>query len=187
MPAQLLLLAYKTLGHIGIVLTGAGVFAAVDFTHTVTLGSVLIIIAGSAIALIYTARSKVARVWRDERDGERAAKERAQEELAEERASRAVFEHEQQELRHDLKNEIVACKAQLKVMEAKTDLTAALDAIRAMNEQTADAVVTAMHKTSLLSEQRDGKTQVLLEEIRDKLPGEPIAVVDVTPHESTTD
>jgi hypothetical protein len=169
------------LGHLAFIITGAGLFTAIDFNHTITLGSVLIVIVIAAFAFVYTARSKIATVWRQEAEGERARADRLQEELTEEKASRASFEREQQELRHDLKDQIAQCKAQLKVMEAKTDLTAALEAIRGLNEQTTESIVSAMHRTSLLSEQRDNKTQELLGEIRDKLPSEAFAVHEIEP------
>jgi hypothetical protein len=173
---ELLILTHKTLGHLAVVMAGAGIFTAIDFNHTVTLGSVLIAVVLAAIAGLFTIRSKIANIWRQEAEGERARADRLQEELTEEKASRALFEREQQELRHDLKDQLAQCKAQLKVMEAKTDLTVALEAIKALNEHTTESIVSAMHRTSLLSEQRDNKTQELLEAIRDKLPSEPIAV-----------
>lgn len=196
MYTQLLPIVHKMLGHSAMLVSGFGALAVVDFSHTVTLGSILIAFIILIVSGIFTVRSKIATIWRQEAEGERAAKERLEEQLAAEKAGRAedmaaekldraAFEREQQELRHDLKDELVACKAQLKVMEAKTDLTAALDAIQAMNAHTTDSIVAAMHKTSLLSEQRDGKTQTLLEEIRDKLPEEPVDVHAV-PDKPTT-
>lgn len=177
MPPDLLILAHRILGHLAITVTAsAGVFTAIDFSHTITLGSVLIAFIVIAVSGVFTVRSRIAKIWRDEAEGERAVRQRLERELAEEKTSRAQFDREQQELRHDLKDELAQCKAQLKVMEAKTDLSAALDAIRAMNEHTTEAVVSAMGQTSKLSEERDGRTQALLEEIRDKLPNEPISV-----------
>jgi hypothetical protein len=183
--ANLLLLAHKTLGYAISLAGGLGILSAVDFSGSITLGSILIAIIIAAMAAFFTMRSKIATIWRQEAEGERAVKERLRQELADVKAERAAFEITQQELRHDLKDKIAGLDAQLKVMEAKTDLEAALDAIKLMNEHTTESVVQAMHKTSLLSEQRDGKTQALLEEIRDKLPTEPFAV-DVI-HEPTGD
>lgn len=180
----LLVLTHRTLGHLAIGLTASlGLFTAIDFNHTITLGSILIGFVIVVVGGIFTIRSKIASVWREEAEGERAAKQRLEHELAEEKASRAKFDREQQELRHELKDELAGCKAQLKAMEARTDLSAALEAIREMNQKTADAVVEAMKSTSSLSEERDGRTQALLEEIRDKLPSEPIAVQEIHPPE----
>jgi hypothetical protein len=173
---QVLLLAYKTLGHLAVLIVGAGVFTAVDFSHTITLGSVLLAFIVIAVSGVFTVRSRIANIWRQEAEGERAAKERLQEELDEARASRALFERKQQELRHDLKDELAGLRAHIKVMEAKTDLSIALEAIQKLNERTTEAIVAAMQNTSQLSETRDQATHQLLAEIRDKLPSEPFAV-----------
>lgn len=189
MPAQMLPFVYKLLGSSAILTTGVGVLAVIDFSSTITLGSILIGVVVVVVAGLFTIRSNIANIWRQDAEGQRLAKERLQEELIEARASRAKFDREQQELRHDIKDELAACKAQLKAMEAKTDLTVALDAIKQMNEGTIHAISHAfadiVQKTSLLSEQRDSETQRLLTEIRDKLPGQPIEVVDVTPDHHT--
>lgn len=168
-----LLIAYKALGFSAVIVTGAGLFAAVDFNHTITLGSILIGIIIVVVAGIFTLRSKIATIWREEAEGERAAKERLEVELANERADRIEFERQQQDLRHDLKNELATCKAQLQVMEAKTDLTIALDAIHDMNEQTVTKISTAIADIFVeRSKQEHAKTHDLLREIRDKLPTE---------------
>lgn len=157
--------------------------AAVDFSHTITLGSVLIAFIIIAISGVFTIRSKIAGIWRQEAEGERAKASRLELELAKERADRLVFERAQQELRHDLKGEVVALKAQLKAVEAKTDLTVALEAIRVMNAELAEhvsgAIMQVMKTGSQLSEDRDHRTHVLLSEIRDKLPSEPFEVHEV--------
>jgi hypothetical protein len=170
---ELLVLTHKMLGHFALVITGAGLFTAVDFNHTITLGSVLIGIIVIVVAALFTIRSKIATIWREEAEGERAAKERAESELAEEKASRAAFELEQQEIRHNLKNDLAACQAQLKIMEARTDLTAALEAIRQMNQQTVTEISAAIAQIFVdKSAQEHAKTHSLLGEIRDRLPSE---------------
>jgi hypothetical protein len=182
---EVLVLAYRMLGHFAVVITGAGVFAAIDFSHTITLGSILLAFIVIAVSGVFTVRSRIANIWRQEAEGERAAKDRALEELAEAKLDRIAFEKEQQALRHDLKDELAGVKASLKVMEAKTDLTSALDAIQKINAHTTESIVAAMHSTSRLSEERDSETHKLLTEIRDKLPSEPIAVDLI--HDSTAD
>ena len=174
MPTEVLLLIHKTLGHAAIILISAGVFTAIDFTHTISLGSIMLgflLIVGAGVV---TVRSKIAAIWREEAEGERAAKERAQEELADTRADRAQFEREQQELRHELKNQVAATTAQLKVLEAKTDLTLALESIRQMNEETVDKIAHLVVDTFVKkSKEEHAETHRLLEEIRDKLPKQP--------------
>jgi len=183
MQTELLLLAHKMLGLGTLIAATGGVLAVVDFTDKITLGSILTTFAIVAVAGIFTIRSKIATIWREEAEGERSAKERLQEELSEEKADRADFERQQQELRHDLKDQISGLRAQLKVMEAKTDLTSALDAIKQMNETAvgviSHAVTDVLERTSKLSEQRDKQTHQILGEIRDKLPSEPINVVEI--------
>lgn len=180
MPTNLLILFHKLLVQFAILITGAGLFTAIDFSHTITLGSVLIAFLVVVISGIFTVRSRIANIWRQEAEGERAAKDRLVEELAAEKLSRIEFEKEQQEIRHDLKGEIAECKALLKIAETRTDLTGALEAIKELNAHTTEAIAESMRSISLLSQQRDDETHNLLSEIRDKLPNEPIAIRDVT-------
>lgn len=178
MPPHLLPLAYKMLGHsAGLIGVGGIVAAAIDFTSTITLGSVILGAIAVLIAAIFTSRSKIANIWRQEAEGERAAKERVQEELVEERLDRVEFEKQQQELRHELKNEIAGLRAQLQVMEAKTDLTKALVAIKDMNEASINTIAAVINDTFVeKSREEHAETHRLLTEIRDKLPIEPMFV-----------
>lgn len=184
MPPQLLPPVYKMLGHAVIAITSLGGLLAIDFTSSVTLGSIIVTVVILAVAGIFTIRSKIADIWREEAEGERAAKERLQEELATEKASRAEFEKEQQEIRHDLKNQIAGCKAQLQVMEAKTDLTMALEEIRKMQQETIQSISNSIADIFIeRSKHEHDQTHRLLEEIRDKLPTEPVKMqaADVLP------
>lgn len=153
---------YKLLGHFTIFTAISGSIFAVDFDFRsqVTLGSIIVAALILAVAGLTTIRSKIANIWKEEAEGERAAKERLQEELNAEKLSRAEFEKEQQELRHDLKDKIAELSAQLRVMEAKTDLSSVLDIIT---------------KNSVATQENHNETHRLLEEIRDKLPDEPIS------------
>ncbi len=182
-PSSVLFILYKALGLAIGLLTSAGVVFAVDFNHTITLGSVLTAFIVIAIAGVFTVRSKIATIWRQEAEGERAAKQRLEEALAAALADRLVFERQQQEIRHDLKGEVVALKAQLKAVEAKTDLTVALEAIRVMNADLAETVATSIVRViqewNTKSEQRDQRSHALLAEIRDKLPEEPLLVHEI--------
>ena len=88
-----------------------------------------------------------------------------------------------------MKDELAACKAQLAVMEAKTDLTVALEAIRDMNRQTVTEISSAIGEIFVeRSKQEHAKTHQLLGEIRDKLPSEPIAIAvrEVPPPDTDT-
>lgn len=188
MPKPLLLLTSKTLGHGILALGGIGVLATVDFNGEITLGSILIAVVIAAMAAFYTLRSKIAEVWRQEAEGEKARANRLQEELDLERKERAEDAHQQQELRHNLKDEMAGLKGQVEALKARTDLTAALEAISEMNRQTTEAIIGAMNTGATNSEARDHATHHLLEEIRDKLPSEPIVVVreeDVESHRAS--
>ena len=182
-PSAVLFIIYRALGPMTGLLTSAGVVAAVDFSSEITLGSIIIAFVIIAFAGVITVRSKIATIWRQEAEGERAAKQRLEEQLAAERADRLTFEREQQEIRHNLKGDVVALQAQLKVAEAKTDLTTALEAIRVMNadlaEHVSEAIMQVMKTGSQLSEDRDHRTHALLTEIRDKLPTEPFKVHEI--------
>lgn len=161
MSHPMLPLLYKMLGHFTVLTTAVGSLVAVDinFRDQITLGSIVVTICIICVAGIITIRSKIATIWREEAEGERAAKERLQEELNEQKLAYKEFEKQQQELRHDLKNKIAELATQLKVMEAKTDLSAALESI---------------NKIAIAQEDGHHQTHNLLIEIRDKLPSEPI-------------
>lgn len=183
--SQMLVIFYKSLGLTAGLLASFGVLATIDFNSEITLGSILIAFIIIAVAGVFTVRSKIATIWREEAEGERAAKQRLEETLAKERSDHAMLEQKQQELRHDLKGEIAALTAQLKAVEARTDLSSALEAIREMNanlaEQLSGSIVHVLRELARTSEQRDAGFHSLLTEIRDKLPDEPIAVREITP------
>jgi len=171
---SLLVLAYKSLGLGAVFLTGIGLIATVNFSDTITLGSVLIGIIVLVVAALFTIRSKIATIWREEAEGERARADRLEEQLTEEKQSRGTFERQQQELRHELKDELAGCKAQLKAMEARTDLTVALTEIRKMNEDSVTRIGELVVDTFVeKSKEEHAETHRLLSEIRDKLPTEP--------------
>lgn len=172
-------LLHKTLGLAGGLLASWGVFASVSLGNNIEVGSILIAAVIAAMAGVFTLRSKVADVWRQEAEGERTARQRIEQELADAAADRAKENEEQREIRHELKSRVAALEAQLKVMEARTDLSAALDAIRQMNDDRTHQVVSTMRDTASLSEQRDQRTHELLEQIRDGLPAEPLEVHEV--------
>ena len=179
MMVKLLPLLYKMSGHAVYLIAGLGVVVGVDFQNKITLGSVLVAAVLVILAGIFTIRSKIATIWREEAEGERAAKERLQEELAQEKAARTVFEREQQELRHALKNEIVSLKAQNKVLETRTDLSIALEAIKDIGEHgtaVSRELISAIGGWNVQSVERDEQTHELLKEIRDKLPETPVRV-----------
>lgn len=171
-PAVLPLI-YRMTGHGAALLTGAIGLIAVDFRDQITLGSIMVTVVIMAIAGLFTIRTKIANVWREEAEGERAAKERAQEELKQAAVERAEFERYQQELRHELKNQIAAQRHQIVALEAKTDLTVALENIREMNADLAGSfanqIAEVLATGSMRSEERDQRTHELLEEIRDRI------------------
>jgi len=160
-PSPMLPLVYKILGNFAILFTASAGFIAtdIDFRSQITLGTILLGALVLVVAGSFTIRSKIANIWREEAEGERAAKERLQEELNEAKDERLVFEKEQQEIRHNLKDKIAELNAQLKIMEAKTDLTSVLEIISS---------------NSAATQKNHNETHKLLKEIRDKLPDEPI-------------
>lgn len=183
MALKLLPLIYKTTGHVVYLITGFSVVATIDFQDKITLGSILTTAVLISVAGLFTVRSKIANIWREEAEGERAAKERCLHEISELKAERAAFERDQQEIRHDLKDQLAAARAQIKVLESKTDLTEALGAIKDIGEHGTAVSRELVETIGSWNEQsivRDERTHVLLEEIRDKLPAEPITVREIT-------
>lgn len=160
-PNPLLPLIYKMTGHFTLfsMLVGGAIATDINFRDQVTLGSIIVSVIVIVTAGMITIRSKIANIWREEAEGERAAKERLQEELNACKLSFSEFENSQQLLRHDLKDKIAELTTQLKVMEARTDLTSALEAIK---------------EIAVAQDKGHTQTHSLLVEIRDKLPSEPI-------------
>lgn len=154
------------------------VFAQVDFSHTITLGSILLGIVIAAAAGLITIRSKVATVWQQEANGYREQAQRIGEELLAEKSSRAKFEREQQELRHALKDELAAVKAALKVEEAKHDLSTILERMQGLHSEAmaaltsaqsaaVDSVTLALQELGRKLEEGQAEQKVLLRDIRD--------------------
>ncbi len=172
--SQMLAMLAKGVLLLAGLLASYGVVFSVDFTHTITAGSILIAFVIAIAAGAATIRSKIAAVWREEAEGQRAAKERLEETLLKERADRIRFDREQQDLRHGLKSDVAALTAQLKAMEARTDLTVALETIREMNaklaEEVGGSIIQVLKELAHVSEDRDSAFNQLLIEIRDKLP-----------------
>lgn len=167
--------------------SGIAAIGMVDYKGTITLGSVITAILVAAIAGFFTLRSKVASAWREEAEAERAKADRLSQELREQKEQRLIFEREQQEIRHGLKDEIAGLKATLEVEKAKHDLGSLLekmqafhaDAMTAMVANTGDAVTTLTQAIGAISTKLDtnqialmaGQDEQtgLLREIRDSL------------------
>lgn len=154
MPAPFLSMIYNLLGKFTFATAFLGILA-VDFRDQITLGTLITTAVVIIIAGFFTIRSKIAATWHDVADAKEAANKILQKELSDEQLARVIFEKEQQELRHNLKNEIAARDLQLKSLEAKTDLTTALNALRDIG---------------LAQEKGNKETHALLAEIRDRLP-----------------
>lgn len=184
---MLLAFAHKMAGHAAYLLV-AGVVAAIDFKNTVTTGSILLTAVVLAFAGLFTIRSHAAKVWRDDAEGQRAAKELLQEQLATERADRAGFDREQQELRHALTTDLATEQMKVQALEAKTDFTVALEKIREMNAdlagQFARQIADTLRESAKRSEDRDKRTHALLEAIRDRLPDDPATFTPLSRKES---
>lgn len=150
MHPQLIYLLYRMLGHAAATtLALGGAIAAVDFKEQITLGSVIVTALILCIAGLFTWRSKIASVWREEAEGEKAKAERLEDELLRANEQRRRLE------------------VQVSELKAKTDLTTAIDEIRDITRGTAEAIIAEISKTGQI---RDGRTLEVLEEIRDRLP-----------------
>lgn len=135
---------WKAVAAVG-ALGSTSMFAQVDFSHTITLGSVILGVIVTALAGLVTIRARVGDVWRQTAEG-RA--ERIKElELAAKDAERdhieklATFEREQQELRHGLKDDLAACRAELTLEKAKHDLGSVIEQMNTLHHE----AMTVMH------------------------------------------
>lgn len=151
---------------------------AFQFTDTVTLGSVIlgiilsiIALGGIGYAIVRGGRidelnksiaicERTADGWHEERDLAVAKAERLTDELAAAKVEHAerwvTFEKEQQEVRHDLKNQLAACQLELSAEKKKTDLNVVLEgqqgilaALDRMDERS------AKRDTGILATQRE--------------------------------
>lgn len=124
----------------GILLVIEPVLAAASFSNTITLGSIVLGVIVLIIAGVFTIRSNVAKIWREEAEGQRQKAERLAAELAGTKLAaveeKRVFEAEQQEIRHALKDELAGVKAQLAVEQAKPDLSALMQRLADQHEET---------------------------------------------------
>ena len=148
-----------------------GVFSSIDFKGSITLGSIIVALLVAATAAFFTIRAKIASTWREEAEAQEARGDRLQEELLAERADRQVFERQQQELRHQLKDDISGLRAQLKVEEAKHDLGALrekmqsfhAEAMSAMQANTGTAVDSVAAAISSIGDKLETSQMALLQ------------------------
>jgi len=156
------LLLYKMSGIAALAFAVGGLIAAISLHD----GAIVAAAVSVVVAAWLTARSKVGAIWREDAEGQRAAKEHLQETLTAERLERVEFEKQQQLLRHDLKDEMAGIRLKLQAAEVRTDLTTALDTIREMNATTVKTVTDAISKAL---EERDGQIHAVLVQILDQL------------------
>jgi hypothetical protein len=88
------------------------VLAQTNFSGTITLGSILLGIIVLVVAALFTIRSNVASVWRQEAEGYKSKADELQKQIDRER-----------DVRHELKNELAAARAQLVIAESRPDLS----------------------------------------------------------------
>jgi len=171
---------YAKLGSGSIAAGTASVFAQVDFSHTITLGSIIVGLVVAGAAFLFTLRSRIATIWKQEAEGWREKAERLAQEVAEERLKASTFAREQQEIRHGLKDELAACRAELKVEQAKHDLTAVLERMQSFHSEAMTAMTTAQTaavdsvtaELKLLGQKLEAgqaEQKLLLREIRDSV------------------
>jgi len=99
----------------------------ITWSSTINLGAIIILVFGASIALIFTIRSHVVATWKSVAEGEREEREQLQREFDR-------FKIDQQEIRHDLKNQLSECKTVLLAEQAKHDYSALQRAITDMHE-----------------------------------------------------
>lgn len=145
MPPALLALAYKMLGHVAILSVAASVLAFdIDFRDQITLGTIITAALMVVLAGVFTVRSKVASIWRDTAEAEKARANNLEQEL--QSAKDRESEH---------KAEIMKLTTERENLRVKTDLTTALEALKGI---------------ALSQAKGHEETHKLLIEIRDRLP-----------------
>lgn len=99
------------------------VFAQANFSNTITLGSIILGIVVLVVAALFTIRSNVAKIWREEAEGWKSSALHERELREKSVLDRARELDEERDVRHALKNELAATKADLAVEKAKPDLS----------------------------------------------------------------
>jgi hypothetical protein len=171
------LLAPKGLSIFGWVTALLGLIASVQFTNTITVGSILTAALVIVLGGLFTLRNNMRSFWKDLAE-ERAAKiadleedmrqdrATASEELLAAHDQMAKFAEEQRVIRHELKGEVAALKASLQVERAKTDLTALTQMLGEQHTEAMERVATGIEQQQeIIQQQRE-----LIELFRDPGP-----------------
>lgn len=120
-------------------LGSASVFAQVDFSHTITLGSIILGVLLTAVAGLFTIRTQVVNVWRQTAEGRleriKELEIDAKDAEREHALALATLEREQLDIRHDLKAELAACKAELTIEKAKHDLGSVIEQMNNLHHE----------------------------------------------------
>lgn len=124
-----------------------------SFSGTITLGSIILGILVLIAAGFFTIRTNVAKVWREEAEGQKERADRLQEQLDAER-----------EVRHGLKSELAASEAMLTAERAKPDLSVVATAQAQMME-----VLTQLAAASARADTTDSKLEQIHELVNSRL------------------
>lgn len=135
----------------------SGILAVVQFSNTITVGSIVIAAAVVVLAGVFTLRNNVRSFWRGLAE-ERAEKITSLEQVVKERetqvrilqeqsrAEMASYAEEQRIVRHELKNQLAAAMATLQVEQAKTDLSALLELLAKQHSEAMAGIAEGLGK-----------------------------------------
>lgn len=136
---------------------GTYVLAGIQFSNTITVGSIVVAALVIVLSGVFTLRNNLRSFWRGlaEERGEQVTvlettlKERDEKirELQDQaRADMEKFADEQQAVRHDLKNQLAEQRALLTVEKAKTDLSALLELLGKQHGEAMEQIATGLGK-----------------------------------------
>lgn len=125
--------------------------AAAHFSDTITLGSVLVGLAVMVVAGFGAVRSQIARNYRDSWESEKTLRVEKEEALARCHEQMSVEREEQRIIRHQLKDDLATAKAQVAVLETRTDFTAYEQRAVARNEAVLDGLRAVTESLNLIA------------------------------------
>lgn len=102
---------------------------SVSYSDTIGLGSIIVTAVVIIAAGLFTLRNNLKTFWKNLAEERGTQVIELEKHLKDATAERAAFEGEQREIRHQLKNELAAVRAQLAVETQNRDLTKVYDGL----------------------------------------------------------
>ena len=130
--------------------------AETRFSNTITLGSIILALLVMIVAGYGAVRSQIAKNYRESWQSEKDLRLEKEEALARCHEQMSVEREEQRAVRHQLKDDLATAKAQIAVLETRTDFTAYEQRAVARNEAVLDGLRAVTESLHLIASQLKG-------------------------------